>query len=105
MCLGVKSFALAMNVEFRILGSIEGGSWGVFIACNHFLVVGCFCCPWAHRSVWWCTGHVLFTVRCVPRQHARWGLERSTVETLCPVAAPDNLVPHRTCPVCSDFLL
>jgi hypothetical protein len=39
----------------------------------------------------------------VPRQHARWGLERSTVEVLCPIVAPDSPVPHRTYPVCSDF--
>ena len=45
----------------------------------------------------------MFTVWCVPRQHARWGLERSTVGTLCPVAAPNSPVAHRTCPVRSDF--
>jgi hypothetical protein len=76
---------------------------GVFIASNHFLAVGCFRCRWAHRIVRWRTRQVLFTVRCVPHQHARWGLERSTVETLCPVAASDSPVSHRTCPVRSDF--
>jgi hypothetical protein len=76
---------------------------GVFIASNHFLSVGCFRCRWAYRTVWWRTGQVLFTARCVPHQHVRWGLERSTVETLCPVAASDNPVSHRTCPVRSDF--
>jgi hypothetical protein len=76
---------------------------GVFIASNHFLAVGCFCCRWAHRTVWWRTGHVLFTVRCAPRQHARWGLERVDRWSLCPVVAPDSPVPHRTCPVRSDF--
>jgi hypothetical protein len=78
------------------LDAIEGGGWGVFIASNHFLVVGYFCCRWTHRTVWWYIGQVLFTIRCVPRQHARWGLERSTVGTPCPVAAPDS-------PVRSDF--
>jgi hypothetical protein len=78
------------------LDAIEGGGWGVFIASNRFLAVGCFYCRWAHRTVQWCTRHVLFIVQCVPRQHARWGLEWSTVETLCPIAALDN-------PVCSDF--
>jgi hypothetical protein len=33
----------------------------------------------------------------------RWGLEQLTVEFVCPVVAPDSPVPHRTCPVCSDF--
>jgi hypothetical protein len=77
------------------LDAIEGGGWGVFIASNHFLAVGCFCWRWAHRTVRWRTGQVLFTVRCAPRQHARWGLERWTVEVVCPVVAPDSPVPHR----------
>jgi hypothetical protein len=85
------------------LDAIEGGGWGLFIASNHFLVVGCFCWRWAHRTVRWRTRHVLFTIQCAPRQHARWGLERSTVGTLCPLAAPDCLVAHQTCPVRSDF--
>jgi hypothetical protein len=76
---------------------------GVFIAFNHFLVVGCFCWRWAHRTFRWCTQHALFTVRCVPRQHARWGLEQLDRWNPCPVAASDSPVPHRTCPVCSDF--
>jgi hypothetical protein len=76
---------------------------GVFIAPNHFLAVGCFCWRWAHRTVWWRTGHSLFTVRCAPRQRARWGLELLTVGALCPFVAPDSPVAHRTCPVTSDF--
>jgi hypothetical protein len=76
MRLGVFGFALAMNVEFRKLGCHLRRWLGVFIASNHFLVVGCFCWRWAHQTVRWCTGQVLFTVRCVPRQHDRWGLER-----------------------------
>ena len=35
----------------------------------------------------------------------RWGLERLTIEVLCPVAAPDSPVAHQTCLLCSDFLL
>jgi hypothetical protein len=77
------------------LDVIEGGGWGVFIASNHFLAVGCFCCRWAHQTVRWYTGQVLCTIRCVPCQYACWGLERSTVGTLSPVAAPDSLVPHQ----------
>jgi hypothetical protein len=34
---------------------------------------------------------------------ARWGLERLTVEVLCPVVALDSPVAHRTCPMRSDF--
>jgi hypothetical protein len=56
-----------------------------------------------YRIVRWRTGQSLFTVRCVPHQHARWGLERVDCSNPCPVAAPDNSVLHRTCPVTSDF--
>jgi hypothetical protein len=38
----------------------------------------------------------LFTVRCVPRQRVRWGLELLTIGTLCSFAASDSPVPHRT---------
>jgi hypothetical protein len=96
MCLGVNAIALVLNVNFRKLGCHWRRWLGVFITSNHFLAVGWVCCRWAHRIVRWCTGQVLFTVRCVPRQHARWGLERSTVETLCPVATPDSPVAHHT---------
>jgi hypothetical protein len=58
---------------------------------------------WAHRTVRWRNGQVLFTVRCAPRQHTCWGLELSTVGTLCLVVASDSPLPHRTCTVCSDF--
>jgi hypothetical protein len=76
---------------------------GVFIASNHFLAVGCFCWRWAHRIVRWRTGQPLFIVRCVPRQHACWGLERLDCWNPCPIVAPDSPVPHWTCPVRSDF--
>jgi hypothetical protein len=76
---------------------------GVFIASNHFLDVGWVYWWWAHRTVRWHARHVLFTGRCAPRQHARWGLERIDRWSRCPVAAPDSPVPHRTCPVTSDF--
>jgi hypothetical protein len=75
------------------LDAIEGGGWGVFIASNHFLAVGYFCCRWAHRTVRWCTGHVLFTVRSTPHQHTHWGLEELIVGSLCPEVAPDSPVP------------
>jgi hypothetical protein len=39
MCLGVKSFALAMNVEFRKLGWLEWSWVGVFIAPTTILAV------------------------------------------------------------------
>jgi hypothetical protein len=66
---------------------------GVFIASNHFLVVGC---RWVHQTVRWCTGHD--TVHCPVRATSadHWGLERLTIEVLCPLVAPDS-------PVCSDF--
>jgi hypothetical protein len=76
---------------------------GAFIASNHFLAVGCFCWRWSHQTVRWCTRHLLFTVRCVPRQHTHRGLERVDRWNPCPIAAQDNPVQHRTCPVTSGF--
>jgi hypothetical protein len=105
MCLGVNAIALVLNVNLRKLGCYWKRWLGVFIVSNHFLVIGCFSWRWAYWIVRWCTGHALFTVRCTPRQHAHWGLERLTVGTFCPVVAFDSPVPHQTCPVCSDFLL
>jgi hypothetical protein len=51
MCLWVVGFALVLNGKFRILGSFWIRWLGVFIAPYHFLVVGCFCCRWAHRTI------------------------------------------------------
>jgi hypothetical protein len=103
MCLGVNAIALVLNRNFRKLGYHWRRWLGVFIASNHFPVVGCFCWRWAHRTVRWRTGQSLFTVQCVPRQHAHWGLERVDRWNLCPVVALDSPVPQRTCPVRSDF--
>jgi hypothetical protein len=50
------------------MDTIEGGGWGVFIASNHFLAIGCFCRRWAHQTVRWHTRQVLFIVRCAPHQ-------------------------------------
>jgi hypothetical protein len=55
------------------------------------------------RTVRWRTGQSLFTVRCVPRQHTRWDLERVECWNPCSVAAPDSPVPQPICPVTSDF--
>jgi hypothetical protein len=54
------------------------------------------CCRWAYRTVRWCIGHG--TVQCPVRATSadHWGLERLTVEVLCPLAAPDSSVAHRT---------
>jgi hypothetical protein len=54
------------------------------------------CCRWAQQTARWCTGHD--TVHCPVRATSadRWGLERLTIEVLCPLAAPDS-------PVRSDF--
>jgi hypothetical protein len=74
------------------LDDLNGGGWGIFIASNHFLVVGWVCCRWAHRTVQWYTGQrtVHCSVRATSARH--WGLERLTVGTLCPTAAPDSPV-------------
>jgi hypothetical protein len=67
------------------------------------IAVGWVCCRWAHRTVRWCTGQVLFTVRCAPCQHAVGVWSILIVGTLCPVATANSPVAHRTCPVRSDF--
>jgi hypothetical protein len=71
MCIGVKSFALVLNVEFRTLGWLWMRWLGVFIAPNHFLAIGKVCWRWAHETAQCRTGQSLFTVRCAPRQRAR----------------------------------
>jgi hypothetical protein len=50
------------------------------------------CWRWAHPTVRWRTGQPLFTVRCVPRQRVRQGLEQLIVGAVCLYAAPDSLV-------------
>jgi hypothetical protein len=49
-----------------------------------------------HQTIWWCTGQDI--VHCpVPAMSAdHWGLERLTIEVLCPLVAPDSPVAHRT---------
>ena len=60
MCLGVKAIALVLNVKFNKLGWLEWRWLGVFIAPTTILVVVVDGAP----------DRALFTVRCVPRQHA-----------------------------------
>jgi hypothetical protein len=56
MCLWVNAIALVLNENLRKLGCQWMRWLGVFIASNHFLVVGWVCWRWAHRTVWWFTG-------------------------------------------------
>jgi hypothetical protein len=93
MCLGVNAFALVLNVEFKKLGWLEWWWLRGIYSPNHY---SSHCCRWARRTVWWCTEHD--TIQCPVRATSVdcWGLERLTVEVLCPLAAPDS-------PVRSDF--
>jgi hypothetical protein len=61
------------------LKEVVGGIYSLQPLPSHWL----FCWRWAHRTVRWCTGQALFTVRCAPHQHARWGLERFDRWTCC----------------------
>jgi hypothetical protein len=67
---------------------------------NHY---SSHCCRWAHQIVRWCTGHD--TVHCLVRATLadRCGLERLTVEVLCPLAAPDSSVRSDFALLTSDF--
>jgi hypothetical protein len=63
MCIGVQSFALVLNAEFRKLGCLEWRWLGAFIAPTTILAIavdGASDSPVVH----W-IGHSLFSVRCV----------------------------------------
>jgi hypothetical protein len=85
----VKSRALVLNAMAENLDALKCGGWGIFIAPTTKMAVGKAVCRWAHRTVrcashitqplgfdrWssdrlghrtvrWCTGQVMFTVRC-----------------------------------------
>jgi hypothetical protein len=89
LCLRVKSRALVLNAMAEKLGCLEVWWLGVFIAPPTKMAVGEAVCRWAHRTVrcaihvtqplgfdrWssnsmghrtvrWCIGQSLFTVRC-----------------------------------------
>jgi hypothetical protein len=80
LCLVLIALALVLNVKSENLDALKCGGWGVFIAPTTKMVVGSGCCQWAHRTVWWCTGQSLFTVRC-----AFWRCSdfARSVRTLC----------------------
>jgi hypothetical protein len=50
----------------------------------------------AHRTVRWCTEHAIVYCPVRATLATRWGLERLTVEVICPLAALGS-------PVCSNF--
>ena len=88
--------------------SIEWESWNAWIAL--MVVVGGIyspnhyssrCCQWAHQTVRWCTGNS--TIHCLGSATSAdcWGLERLTVEVICPSAAPNSPVY----PIVADWLL
>jgi hypothetical protein len=89
LCLVLIALALVLNVKSENLDALKCGGWGVFIAPPTKMVIGEAVCRWAHRTVrcashvtqplwfdrwsfdsWdhrtvrWCTGQSLFTVRC-----------------------------------------
>jgi hypothetical protein len=89
LCLVLNALALVLNVLAENLDTLKCWWLGVFIAPTTKVVVGEGCCRrahrtvrcashvtqqlgferwisdmWGHRTVRWCTGQVLFTVRC-----------------------------------------
>jgi hypothetical protein len=89
LCLVLIALALVLNVKSENLDALKCGGWGVFIAPPTKMAVVEAGCRWAHRIVrcashvtqplgfgrWssdklghrtvrWCTGQSLFTVRC-----------------------------------------
>jgi hypothetical protein len=96
LCLVLIALALVLNAKSKNLDALKCGGWGVFIAPTTKMVVGeavyrwahqtvrCaihvtqplgFDCwssdRWDHRTVQWCTGQSLFTVRCACSDSAR----------------------------------
>jgi hypothetical protein len=63
------------------------------------------CCRWRTGQSGGTPDRALFRSPVRATSADRWGLEQLTVEVFCLVVAPDSPVAHRTCPVCSDFLL
>jgi hypothetical protein len=89
LCLVLNALALVLNVLVENSDALKCGGWGVFIAPTTKVAIGEGCCRrahrtvrcashvtqplgfdrwssnmWGHRTVRWCTGQVLFTVRC-----------------------------------------
>jgi hypothetical protein len=85
MCLGVKSFALAMNVEFRKLGWLEWRWLRVFITPTTILAIAVDGAP--DSPVVYRTGHCSLSGAC--HVSTPLGLERLTIEVLCLVVASD----------------
>jgi hypothetical protein len=50
------------------------------------------CCRWVHQTVRWRTRHSIVHCPVSAMSADRWGLERLTIEVVCPLAAPDSPV-------------
>jgi hypothetical protein len=85
------------------LVGLNGGGWGGIYSLQQLPSRWLFCRRWAHWTVRWCTrqGIVHYPVPATSADH--WSLERLTIEVICPLAAPDSPVAHRTCSMRSDF--
>jgi hypothetical protein len=57
----------------------------------------------AHRLVRWCTEHDIVHCPVHATSAVRCGLERLTVEVICPLAAPESLVRSDFAALTSDF--
>jgi hypothetical protein len=74
-----------LQKTWMLLKEVVGG---VFIASNHFLVVGWVCCQWAHRTVRWCTGQG--TVHCPVRATSACPLGFREVDRWNPLSCSCN---------------
>jgi hypothetical protein len=94
------AFALVSNMKCRRLGWLEWRWLGGIYCPNHY---SSRCCRWAHRTVQWCTG--LGTVHCLVSATSadHWGLERLTIEVLCPLCGIGQSGDTPDSPVRSDF--
>jgi hypothetical protein len=100
---GVYAFALVLNVELRKLGWLEwrwlGGIYRLQQLPSHWLTLlstGTPDSPVVQR-----TWHCSLSGACHLADH--WGLERLTVEVICPLVAPDSPVYYDFAALTSDF--
>jgi hypothetical protein len=105
MCLGVNALAFVLNVISEKLGYQRMWWLGVFIAPNHFVVVGQGCWLWAHR-----TGTVHCPVHATSAHPLGfWAVDRWSCLSSCCTgqhgATPDSPVPSDFCALTSAVTL
>jgi hypothetical protein len=74
------------------LGTLNGGGWGVFIAPTTILAVGCSFLSTGTPDSPVRTWHPAIHCPVLATSADRWGLEKLTIEFVCPCGAPNSPV-------------